>query len=213
MSINSYIVFLFGFLIACNNKPVTPVTQATESNAKTADSSTARFSRDTLFKLYAGQITLPKGWRLAKDDTLPKAADATARYRFQTSADKLIHLDYGLGTSGNPSEPNVQSARFRKGYVLNGADTAGIIFSDNPKLAKIRRESSYLYTSATVSGFKAVYFRPKVMGKGFTGYYIDSIGLIAGNLADLVMYGNGLDSTETAELEKVSRSLIIDQFH
>lgn len=200
------------FLIACNNKPVSPVTQVSEKAAEMADSTTARFSRDTLFKLYAGQITLPKGWRLAKDDTLPKAADATARYRFQTSADKLIHLDYGLGASGNPTEPNVQPARFRKGYVLNGADTAGIIFSDNPKLAKIRRESGYLYSNATVSGFKAVYFRPKVVGKGYTGYYIDSIGLIARNLADLVMYGNGLDSMETAELERVSRSLILDQF-
>ncbi|HRG83641.1 MAG TPA: cyclin family protein, partial [Chitinophagaceae bacterium] len=71
------------------------------------------FDKDTQFVLYSGEITLPKGWRVANDDTILQVADATSRYRFHNKNGKLIFLQYGLGTIGNPSEPNVQSAIFR----------------------------------------------------------------------------------------------------
>ena len=121
-------------------------------------------------------------------------------------------LQYGLGTIGNPAEPNVLSNRFRKGYIKNNADTSDIIFTDNPVLNKIRRKSNYNFSSKTISTFQATFFKPKHSGNGFIGIYIDSIGQIAGNIADLVLYAESFDHIESKELEKMFQSLVIKDF-
>src|SRR5829696_1244899 len=102
------------FLSACKQKA--RVDQQTE---KEGQSTYSPFNKDTLLNLYELSLIAPKGWRFANDDTLGNVADATARYRFHNRNEKLIHLAYGLGTIGNPAEPNVQSFRFRKGYMQN----------------------------------------------------------------------------------------------
>src|SRR6185295_11646717 len=113
---------------------------------------------------------------------------------------------------GNPAEPDVESARRRKGYIKLSLDTSGITFSDNPKLIENRKESGYHFTVDSVLTFQAIFFTPKQVGKGFTGIYIDSIGQIAGNLADLVLYSENLNGLENAEIEKIVRSLVLKTF-
>lgn len=203
----NYIPFLI-FLIACKGQP-----KVEQQLSKNSEATQQTFPRDTVLNLYEASLRLPKGWRLAKNDTLPVVGDATARYRFHNSHGKLIYFQYGLGTIGNPAEPDVQSSRFRKGYLENGADTSEIIFTDNPKLVAIRQRSGHKFTEEEVSGFQALVYQPKRTGKGFTGIYIDSVGAIAGNIAGLTLYAQDLDSAETTELFMVIRSLKMKPFH
>jgi hypothetical protein len=170
------------------------------------------FRKDTLVNLYELSITLPKGWRFANDDTLVTLPDATARYRFHNSSGKLIFLQYGLGTIGNPAEPNVQSFRFRKGYVENKADTSDFIFTDNAKLAAIRDKSGHTYTTESISGFQALLYQPKKSSVGYTGLYIDSIGVIGGNIADFTFYAKDLNTVESEELSRVMHSIKLKPF-
>lgn len=212
MRVFFFLLLLVLIIIACRNSTSdSKAVQAdtilpAEKNLKTP------FSKDTQLVLYNAAITLPEGWRTIKDDNLYKIGDATARFRFLNKSGKIIRLDYGLSTSGNPAEPDVQPAIFRKGYLHNKADTAGIIFTDNPRLSEIRAKRNYLFSSGRLSGFSATFFRPKLTGSGYTGIYIDSIGEVADNIADLVFYADGLDSLENLEFEKVSRSLKIKDF-
>ncbi|MFL5741480.1 MAG: hypothetical protein ACJ75B_14745 [Flavisolibacter sp.] len=171
------------------------------------------FSKDTQLNICDGFIMVPKGWRLEnKDDDSPRVADATARYRFHNADNKIIYLEYGLGAGINPAEPDVLSSRFRKGYIANKIDTSDIIFSDNPGLARRRWKSKYFFSLENISNFQADFFRPKHIGKGYTGFYIDSIGQVAGNIASLAFYAEDLNGAESKELENVARSLLIKDF-
>ncbi len=213
MKVSVFIILIIAFFTTCksNRKYSTPTSSGTIDIHENKPSF-APFSKDTQLVLYSGLITLPKGWRLANDDTLLKTGDATSRYRFHNRNGKLVFLQYGLGTIGNPAEPNVLSNRFRKGYIKNNADTSDIIFTDNPVLNKIRRKSNYNFSSKTISTFQATFFKPKHSGNGFIGIYIDSIGQIAGNIADLVLYAESFDHIESKELEKMFQSLVIKDF-
>lgn len=203
MKVFNYIAVL-SFLNACK-EPI----RVNQSLMKSSQSVQQQFNKDTLFSLNNISIIFPKGWRLANDDTLSTVCDATARYRFHNNSKKLIYLQYGLGTIGNPAEPKVQSSRFRKGYIQNGADTSGITFTDNQKLAAIREISGYIFNNEVVSGFQALFYKPRKYGAGYTGLYIDSIGTIADNIADFTFYAQNLDSAETNELIRVILSFKI----
>jgi hypothetical protein len=172
----------------------------------------AVFSKDTQLDLYSASITIPKGWRRTIDDTLVTVGDATVRYRFHNKKGILVFLQYGLSTIGNPAETSVVPARFRKGYIRNSLDTSEIIFTDNPGLNKIRENSKYTFFSRNIGTFQATIFDPKRTGNGYTGMYIDSIGEVAGNIADLVLYAENLDSLENIELEKVIGTLVLKHF-
>ncbi|MGZ8538405.1 MAG: hypothetical protein ACXWV9_09105 [Flavisolibacter sp.] len=193
------------FLTACK-EPV-KINQSLKENS---ENNPQTFNNDTLMNLYHLSLTLPKGWRMANDDTLTKVLNSTSLYRFHNANGKLIHLQYGLDTYCNPSEPNVQSVRFRKGYVENKADTSDIIFTDNPTLTAIRDKSSYTYTRERISGFDALFYKPKKDGAGYTGLYIDSIGEIAGNIADFTFYAKDLDSVEIKQLIGIIKSFKIN---
>ena len=213
MKLLHYTILVISFFASCKNSSTNLESPRPDTlNVNNIESAFASFEKDTLLTIYAGIITLPKGWRLAKEDSLPIAGDATVRYRFHNKTGKLIFLQYGLNTIGNPSELKVRSAIFRRGYVENNADTSDILFSDNPRLIKIRKKSNYLYSSETISTFQATFFKPKKYGNGYIGIYIDSVGQIAGNIADMVLYADGLDSVEVEEFKKISRGLIIKDF-
>lgn len=201
-------IAVLSFLTSCKER-----VGADKSLNQISQSEQQQFSKDSVLKLYKLSLTLPKGWRIANDDTLSKLGDATTRYRFHNSSGKLIHLQYGLGTIGNPAEPKVQSFRFRKGYVKNKADTSDIIFTDNQKLTAIRGKTGYTYTEEQISGFQALFYNPQTPGTGYTGLYIDSIGQIAGNIADFTFYAKDLDSAESKEILRVVRSLKINSFN
>ncbi|MBK6827227.1 MAG: hypothetical protein IPG86_10240 [Chitinophagaceae bacterium] len=215
MKIFIKLLVLLTLHISCKNKKtilIKPDTTPTITDNSPTISLT-KFANDTLINLYNASVVLPKNWRLANDDTLLKIGDATARYRFHNKKDKLIYLEYGLGTRGNPAEPNILSSRFRKGYIALNADTSDILFTDNPRVAVLRKQSSYQFSTENISNYKAVYFRPKSTGNGYIGIYIDSIGEIAGNIPDWVMFAEALDKEESREFEKVFRSLIIKGLH
>jgi hypothetical protein len=207
-----FTVSLFFLLFSCKNHSENSKLRERDTTIASIQLPQTTFSKDTQLILYSGEITLPKGWRIAIEDTMSEVGDATSRYRFHNRNGKLIFLQYGLSTIGNPSEPHVQSVIFRRGYVSNNTDTSVIMFTDNPHLLEIRKKSNYLYSNRYISGFEATFFRPRNIGEGYTGIYIDSIGHIARNIVDLVFYSEDLDSLESEEFEKVSQSLIIKDF-
>jgi hypothetical protein len=210
MKIQFCLLFAF-ILLACNGKSDKRVQSADKitDTVEKVNHEPAIFPADTLIALEALTIVLPKGWRLANDDTLMRMTNSTAEARFHNKNGKLVRLQYGLGTFGNPAEPGVVSAYFRKGYIKFNADTSGIMFTDDPRLRAIRGKSNYHFSQGRVSELPATFFRPKRIGTGYTGVYVDSIGEIAGNIADLVLYAEHLDSIENAELERVLRTLVI----
>lgn len=197
---------------ACND----PGNSSTHSPDKIMDSVNERnssllvFQTGTQINLQAMSIVVPKGWRPANDDTMPKPRNSTTSSRFHNINGKIVYLEYGLSTMyHNPAEPNVFPASFRKGFIKNNADTSDVMFTDDPRLPEIRKKSPYLFSHKNISSFSATFFRPKVLGKGYTGVYVDSIGEIAGNIAVLVMYAEDLDQAESRELQSMLRTLSI----
>ena len=171
------------------------------------------FLKDTQLELYEASIQIPKGWKQLSDETYPKIADATARYRFRNKNGKMIILEYGLSANGNPVEPSVIPARLRERYIRFNVDTTNIMFDDNPELAEIRKRGTYNFSVMNISNFEATFYQPNQNESGFTGISIDSIGEIADNLAGLTFYAKDLDLLESQELIKVIKSLKLYEFN
>jgi hypothetical protein len=76
-------------------------------------------------------------------------------------------------------------------------------------LTTIRDNSSYIYTKERISGFDALFYKPKKAGAGYTGLYIDSIGEFAGNIVDFTFYAKDLDSVEIKQLMGIIKSFKI----
>lgn len=77
---------------------------------------------------------------------------------------------------------------------------------------KVRVQGPYRFLDTIVSEFPATIYMPKQIGKGYTGTYIDSVGTIAGNIADLSFYAENLDSMENVEMKQVINSLTLKPF-
>jgi hypothetical protein len=66
-------IAILSFLAACNKQ-----VKVNQSSKEHSQNELQIFSNDTLLNLYQLSLILPKGWRMANDDTLPKLLDATA---------------------------------------------------------------------------------------------------------------------------------------
>jgi hypothetical protein len=167
------------------------------------------FLKDSQVNLCFATFHIPKGWRLANDDTLTKVADRTCRVRIHNASGKLIYVENGFGTNGDPSEPHVMPARFRAAYIRNKVDTSDIMFADDPRLPKFRKKSPYRWTYDTIAGYKVKIFYPKEKGNYYFGIYIDSVGNDRDDVAEFSLYTSDLNSQEFEELKKVIRTLRI----
>ena len=200
-----YLIVAISFIASCKKKASPALANQTSKEV---------FLTDTILDLYQATIMVPKGWqRLIDDDSVPKIADATPRYRFYNGNKKLVKLEYGLSSIIYPAEPFVVSPRWRRLYIQFKVDTSNIMFSDNPELIQLRKKRPYTYSILNISGFEAMYYRPKQIGYGLTGIFIDSIGHIGHNIAGLNFYANDLDSLETREMTKVIMSLQLSDFN
>lgn len=202
----SLIIVITGLFAACN-----PKNKKAVGLSKT-NGPTEIFAKDTQLHLYLTTLTVPKGWRFALDDTLPKVADATFRIRLHNKSGKLIYIEHGLSTNGDRSEPEVVPASMRAGYLRNRIDTAGVVFSDDPRLPDMRRRLGYKFSFEPIGGYRAKLFEPGRVGLGYSGVYIDSVGFVAGNVAEFSLYAENLDRFENAELKSVIRTLVLRPF-
>jgi hypothetical protein len=159
MKILLFVIILF-CLNACNSGGQESVSPSTIKESKAAI-----FSNDTLINLYLISLTIPKAWKLANDDTLPKVPDATIRFRLHNRNGKLVYIEHGFSTNSDISEPNVMPARFRVGYQRNQTGTSDIIFSDNPRLTELRKQWAYSYTFEEIDGHRAKHSNQKNLGK------------------------------------------------
>ena len=154
---------------------------------------------------------LPKGWSLVVDPSEVIVADATSRYNFHNRNGKPVKLEYGLGAR-NPMEKDVVSARFRNAFIKDQVDTSRIVFDDNPKLILLRKQGKFDISLLEVSGFNALVYEPKHFNNDISGIYIDSIGNVADNIAQLVLFGKNLDSLENLEIKQISSTLKLKHF-
>jgi hypothetical protein len=211
-------MILLAGLLACNERRNTSARPAGDENDDISARSTGQasnylvvFPKDTQLRYQDVHITLPAGWGQGVHD-LQAMKDATFRYQYHNKNGKPVYLEYGLGTRGNPAEPYVAPANRRPGYMRHDADTSGLVFTDDRRLPEMRRKSDYIFHTERVSSLRATFFRPKQIGKGYTGIFIDSIGHAGLNIADLVIYTADLDGLEIEELMKVIKSLVIKGF-
>ena len=205
-------LILVGLIFACTSKTkgkgISTTTRLPGSLEQDNKSLNPRpFLKDSQINLCFATFHIPKGWRLANDDTLTKVADRTCRVRIHNESGKLIYVENGFGTNGDQSEPNVMPARFRSGYIRNNADTSDIMFSDDPRLPKVRKKSPYKWTYETIAGYKVKIFHPKEPGNWYFGIYIDSVGYERDDVAEFSLYTRDLNSREFEELKRVIRTL------
>lgn len=172
----------------------------------------AGFLRDTLIKFKLFSFTAPKGWRYAKDDTLPVVGDATFRRRLHNENGKLIYFEYGLSTFGERFSPCPIPAYRRAEYLDHKFDTSGWLFSDDPRLPDLMLQSQHDISSLKIAGLTAFVYKPKYYKKGYSGIYIDSTDVLAGNLVQFAIYGENLDSLENVQLMKTVNTLEIRPF-
>jgi hypothetical protein len=108
--------------------------------------------------------------------------------------------------------PKVADATYRKRlynkekkliYIISGLSAWDV--SDDLETKPNTHKTHY----AQLAGFKAKFFEPIKSGKGFSGFYIDSIGDIAGNAAGLSVYSENLDSVENSELMSIIRTIVV----
>jgi hypothetical protein len=163
--------------------------------------------KDTTLDLGSLTIEVPEIWKIINDDndTLPKVADLTERYRISLPNNKLVFIQHGLGAWDRSKVPIIPTKD--KAVYLN-RDTSYIVFSDYPKKVNPRLINIHKIEEYQISGFRAKVYEPLKLSHGFTGVYIDSVGAIepVGKYG-FALYAEGLDSALSKRLIKAIKSI------
>jgi hypothetical protein len=198
-------MFLLIFSCKLENKPTEQEQSQQEEPPVTAE---YLFPKESLLDLWSFSIVVPSGWRTANPE-FPPVADATYRKEFYNKQGKRIFFVHGLSAYDPTSKNYVVRIYKREHYKKNHLDTSHVVFSDDPFAFTKLVDSNHISYIEKISGYVTKIFMPKKNGNGFSGMYIDSTGLIAGEFATFSVWAKDLSSTETEELIRAIKTIKI----